>query len=109
MTLPNLPYIALLSAIVVRSTFISSALRLGYTQILENLLAGIFHGAGWTKWLFTNLYFSATFLLNSIGSRAVELPTTILSPGLALLTSAAYTLIFLAFAIWLYRRQDVGG
>jgi len=111
MTLTNLPYIALtlLFATAVRSTFFSIALGLGYTQILENLLAGIFHGAGWTKWLFTNLYFSATFLLNSIGSRAVELPTTILSPGLALLTSAAYTLIFLAFAIWLYRRQDVGG
>jgi hypothetical protein len=111
MTLVNLPYLALtlLFAIATRSTFFSIALGLGYTQILENLLAGIFHGAGWTKWLFTNLYFSATFLLNSIGNRAVELPTHILSPGLALLTSAAYTFIFLALAIWLYCRQDVGG
>ena len=111
MTLVNLPYIALtlLFAIAVRSTFFSIALGLGYTQIIENLLAGIFHGAGWTKWLFTNLYFSATFLLNSIGNRAVELPTHILTPGLALLTSAAYTLIFLVLAIWLYRRQDLGG
>ncbi len=111
MTLVNLPYIALtlLLAVVLRSTFMSVVVGLGYTQLLEFLFAGIFHGAGWTKWLFTNLHFSASFLLNSIGNRATKLPGVILPPGPALLTSAAYTLILGILAIWLYRRQDVGG
>jgi len=111
MTMVNLPYIALtlLFAIAVRSTFFSVALGLGYTQFIEFILAGIFHSTGWTKWLFTNLHFSATFLLNAIGNRTVEIPTNILSPGFALATSAIYTLIFLVLAIWLYHRQDVGG
>lgn len=110
MTLTYLPYIALtlLLGLALRSTFLGVMLGLGYTQFLEFLLAGLFYGQGWTKWLFTNLHFSATFLLNAIGNRAVELPTHILPPGAALLTCAAYTSIYLALAIWLYRRQDVG-
>ena len=111
MTLVNLPYIAvtLLLAVGLRSTFMSIVVGLGYTQLLEFLFAGIFHGASWTKWLFTNLHFSASFLLNSIGNRLTKLPGSILAPGPALVTSAAYTLILCILAIWLYRRQDVGG
>lgn len=111
MTLVNLPYLALTLLLVVgvRSTFFSVALGLGYTQILELLLTGIFYGQSWTKWLMTNLYFSASFLLNSIGNRAADLPTHLLAPTPALVTAAVYTLIFLSLAIWFYRRQDVGG
>lgn len=111
MTLVNLPYLALtlLITVTVRSTFFSVVLGLGYTQILEFMLAGIFYGASWTKWLFTNLHFSASFLLNFIGNRVPDLPTHILAPMPALVTAAVYTLTFLSLAIWLYRRQDVGG
>ncbi len=111
MTLANLPYLALtlLITIVVRSTFFSVLLGLGYTQILEFMLAGIFYGASWTKWLFTNLHFSASFLLNFIGNRAPKLPEHILAPTPALVTAGFYTLIFIIIAIWLYRRQDIGG
>jgi len=111
MTLVNLPYIAftLVLAVALRSTFFSVALGLGYTQILEFIFAGILYGASWTKWLFTNLHLSATFLLNSIGNRTVDLPAHILAPVPALVTSAIYTLILLSLALWLYRRQDVGG
>jgi hypothetical protein len=106
-----LPYIALalLLAILVRSTLFSAILGLGYTQVLEYLLTGLFHGAGWTRWLFTNVHFSASFLLNSIGSRSVDLPSHILAPAPALATAAAYTLGLLGLAAWLYRRQDLGG
>jgi hypothetical protein len=111
MTLVNLPYLALalLITVLVRSTFFSILLGLGYTQILELMLSGIFHGASWTKWLFTSLHFSATFLLNTIGDRVPKLPEHILTPMPALGVAALYTLIFIALAIWLYRRQDVGG
>ncbi len=111
MTLVNLPYIALtlMFAVVLRSTFASVILGLGYTQILEFLFAGIFYGKPWTKWLFTNLHFSASFLLNSIGNRVTEIPTSILKPMPALVTATIYTLILLVFATWFYRRQDVGG
>jgi len=111
MTLVNLPYIALtlLLAVVLRSTFMSIVVGLGYTQLLEFLFAGIFHGSGWTKWLFTNLHFSASFLLNSIGNCVTKLPGSILAPEPALITSAIYSLILCLLAIWLYRRQDVGG
>lgn len=111
MTLVNLPYIAftLIFAVVLRSTFLSVVVGLGYTQILEFLFTGIFHGAGWTKWLFTNLHFSASFLLNAIGNRVAEIPDPILAPAPALVTSTVYTLILLFIAIWFYRRQDVGG
>ncbi len=111
MTLVNLPYLALalLLTVLARSTFFSVVLGLGYTQILEFMLAGIFYGASWTKWLFTNLHFSASFLLNEIGNRVPKLPEHILAPVPALVTASIYTLIFMIIAIWLYRRQDVGG
>jgi hypothetical protein len=111
MTLVNLPYIALALALTVafRSTFFSVVLGLGYTQILEYLLTGIFFGAGWTKWLLTNVYFSVSFLLNSIGNKVVEAPVRVLASTPALVISAAYTLLLLILAVWLYRRQDVGG
>lgn len=111
MTLVNLPYIALtfLVTVMVRSTFLSIVLGLGYTQFLEFLMAGIFFGKGWTKWLFTNLHFSATFLLNSIGNRTADIPARILDPVPAFITAVAYTLILIAAAAWLYRRQDLGG
>ena len=109
--LVNLPYLALtlLITVVVRSTFFSALLGLGYTQILEFMLAGIFYGKPWTRWLFTNVHFSASFLLNFIGNRVPELPAHILAPTPALIVAALYTLIFLTLATWLYRRQDVGG
>jgi len=111
MTLVNLPYIALTLALTVglRSTFVSIIVGLGYTQFLDFIFAGLFHGASWTKWLFTNLHFSASFLLNWIGNRVPELPSNILAPTPALVAAAAYTLILLTLAVWLYRRQDVGG
>lgn len=111
MTLANLPYIALtlIFAVTLRSTFVSIVVGLGYTQILEFLFAAIFHGAGWTKWLFTNLHFSASFLLNNIGNRVAEIPAHILTPAPALVTSTIYTLILLLLATRFYRRQDVGG
>lgn len=111
MTLVNLPYLAvtLLLAICLRSTFFSVVLSLAYTQVLEYLVTGIFFGASWTRWLFTNLHFSASFLLNSIGNRAAQLPTHILPPTSALLTAAAYSLVLLALAALVYRHQDVGG
>jgi hypothetical protein len=111
MMLVNLPYIALtlFFSVALKSTFASVILGLGYTQILEFLFAGLFHGKPWTKWLFTNLHFSASFLLNSIGNRVSEIPASILKPMPALITAAIYTLILLVCATWLYRRQDVGG
>lgn len=111
MTLVNLPYIALtlLVTVVVRSTFLSIVLGLGYTQFLEFLMAGVFFGKGWTRWLFTNLHFSATFLLNSIGNRTADIPARILDPVSAFVTASIYTLILIAAAAWMYRRQDLGG
>jgi hypothetical protein len=111
MTLVNLPYLALtlLLAVGVRSTFFGVALGLGYTQILEFLCTGIFYGQSWTKWFMTNLSFSATFLLNSIGNRTATIPGHILAPMPAIITATIYTLLLLALAAWLYRRQDVGG
>ncbi len=109
MTLVNLPYLACALALAVglRSTFFSAVIGLGYAQVLDFMLTGIFHGAGWTKWLFANVHFSASFLLNAIGNRTVVPPSHILSPIPALLVAAAYTLVFLAIAVWLYRRQDL--
>jgi len=111
MTLVNLPYIALalVLAVVFRSTFFSVILGLGYTQIFEYLLTGIFFGVGWTKWLLTNVYFSVSFLLNRIGNKVIETPVRILGSVPALITCAVYTLLLLFLAVWLYRRQDVGG
>jgi len=111
MTLVELPYLALMLLITVatRSAFAGVAIGLGYTQFIEILLSSIFYGAGWSKWMMRNLYFSATYLLNSIGNRVAPTPEYLLAPAPAFVTAAVYTLIFLAAALWLYRRQDVGG
>jgi ABC-type transport system involved in multi-copper enzyme maturation permease subunit len=55
------------------------------------------------------LYLSATFLLNSIGDKNVRPPAELLDPTTAFVAAALYTLAFLFLAIWLYRRQDLGG
>ena len=109
MTLVTLPYAALmlLLTVVTRSTWASIAIGLGYTQFIELLVTGVFHGAGWAKWMMRNLYFSATFLLNAIGNKSVEVPAALLQPWPAFVIAAFYTLIFLSLALWLYRRQDM--
>lgn len=111
MTFVTLPYLALilLVSVVTRSAFASIVIGLGYTQFIEILLTGIFYGASSSKWLIRNLYFSATYLLNSIGNKAVDLPSNLFQPMPAFITVAIYTLTFLWLAIWLYRRQDIGG
>lgn len=91
-----------------RSTFVSIVLGLGYTQILEFLFAGHFYSAGWLNWQFTIAHFSASLLLNPIGNRVPEIPTSILAPLPALATATIYTLVLLATAIWLCLKQDVG-
>jgi hypothetical protein len=111
MTLATLPYAAftLLITILTRSTIAGAILGLGYTQFIEFLLTGLFYGASWSKWMMRNLHLSATFLLNSIGHKTVEIPAALLDPRSALVTATLYTLIFLSLALWLYRRQDLGG
>jgi hypothetical protein len=111
MTLVTLPYIAMMLLITVatRSTFAAIAIGLGYTQFIEMLVTGIFYGAGWSRWMIRNLYLSATYLLNSIGNKTVDIPSALLAPVPAFITAAMYTLTFLSLAIWLYRRQDIGG
>jgi ABC-type transport system involved in multi-copper enzyme maturation permease subunit len=111
MTLVTLPYVAftLLITVLTRSTLPGAAIGLGYTQFVEFLLTGLFYGAGWSKWMMRNLHLSATYLLNSIGYKTVEIPAALLHPLLALVTAALYTLIFLSLAVWQYRRQDLGG
>jgi hypothetical protein len=111
MTLVTLPYAAfmLLITVVTRSAFASIAIGLGYTQFIEFLTTGIFYGSSWTKWMIRNLYYSATYQLNSIGNKNVEIPSHLFHPVPAFVTAAVYTLTFLSLAIWLYRRQDIGG
>lgn len=111
MTLVSLPFAALtlLLGVGLRSTFFSVALSLGYTQFFENLCDAIFYEQSWTGWLINNVHLSATFLLNSIGARAVKVPDHLLEPIPAIMIAMLYTLLFLALAAWLYRRQDVGG
>ena len=111
MTLVTLPYAAfmVLVLVITRSTFAGIAIGLGYTQFIEILLTSIFYGASWSKWMMRNLYLSATYLLNSIGNKTVDIPSALLSPATAFVTAAVYTLIFLSLAIWVYRRQDLGG
>jgi hypothetical protein len=111
MTLVTLPYAALmlLVTVVTRSAFASIAIGLGYTQFIEFLTTGIFYGAGWSKWMMRNLYYSATYSLNAIGNKTVDIPSHLLQPVPAFVTAAVYTLTFLSLAIWLYRRQDIGG
>ncbi len=111
MTLVELPYLALmlLLTITTRSAFAGVAIGLGLTQFIEILLGGLFYSTGWTRWMLRNLYFSATYLLNSIGNKLVPTPDYLLAPAPAFIAAVIYTLIFLAAALWLYRRQDVGG
>jgi hypothetical protein len=111
MTLVTLPYIAfmLLVTVFTRSSFAAIAIGLGYTQFIEILLTSFFSSASWAKWMMRNLYLSATFLLNSIGNRTVDIPSVLLQPVPALVTAALYTMLFLTLAIWLYRRQDLIG
>ena len=111
MTLVTLPYAALTLLVVVftRSAFASIAIGLGYTQFIEFLATGIFYNTSWSRWLMRNLYYSATYYLNTIGNKTVDIPAHLLQPVPAFVTAAVYTLIFLSLAIWLYRRQDIGG
>ncbi len=112
MTLVTLPYLALmlLATVATRSAFAGAAIGLGYTQFVEMLMDGIFYGTHWIKWMPRSLYMSATCLLNSIGNRTVTWrPEYFLAPIPAFITAALYTLILLALALHLYRRQDVGG
>jgi hypothetical protein len=111
MTLVIFPYMAfmLLLTAATRSAFAGIAIGLGYTQFIEPLVTSIFYGAGWPKWMMRNLYFSASFLLNSIGNKSVSPPAELLSPQVAFVTAAVYTLAFLSLAVWLYRRQDLSG
>jgi hypothetical protein len=111
MTLVRLPYAALMLLIVVvtRSTFAGIAIGLGYTQFVEVALASAFYGKEWSRWLIRNLHESATYLLNSIGNKVVEIPTFLLTPAQAMAAASVYTAAFLGLAIMLSLRQDVGG
>lgn len=111
MTLVLLPYIALMALIIVatRSTFAGIVIGLGVTQFVEMMFTVLTLNVGWGRWAPRNLYFSATYLLNAIGDRFVETPPNLLAPVPTFITAAIYTLILLSLAIWLYRRQDIGG
>lgn len=111
MTLAAMPYLALilLITILARSTFAGALIGLALTQFIELLLTSFLHGRLWMMWHPHNLATSLTFLLNSIGNRAVEIPEYLAQPGPAMLGLAGYTVAFLAIAAWLYHRQDVGG
>ncbi|GIK10488.1 MAG: hypothetical protein JETCAE02_03020 [Anaerolineaceae bacterium] len=111
MTLVLTPYIALtaLIAVLTRSAFASVVIGLGYTQFIEIVFTSIAYGENWTRWALRNLGFSATYLLNSIGNRVVEPPPHVFSPTSAFVVAGVYAAIFLSLAVWLYRRQDIGG
>ncbi|RPJ44471.1 MAG: hypothetical protein EHM21_10215 [Chloroflexi bacterium] len=111
MTLASLPYLALalLIAVITRSTFAAAAIGLAYTEFVEILLTTIFHGQKWMMWHPRSLATSVTYLLNGIGNRVVEFPDYLAQPDAAMPVLFVYTLVFLLAAVWLYRRQDVGG
>lgn len=111
MTLSTLPYLALilLFTVATRSTLAGAMIGLGYTQFIEILLTTIFHSRPFMMWHPHNLATSVTFLLNSIGNRVVEIPDYLAQPIPAMIGLLAYSFVFLAAALWLYRRQDVGG
>jgi len=111
MTLVAMPAIILVALVTLasRSTFTGILFGLGYTQFLELLITGIFYGTSWSKWIMRNLTLSASYFLNNIGYKTVDIPSHLLDPKTAFATAAIYTLIFLSAAVWLYRRQDVGG
>ena len=111
LTLVSLPYLALilLITLLTRSAFFGAVIGLCYTEIIEILITGNFYGTGLPKWMPNGLHFSATYQLNVIGNKIVEIPEYLLNPTPAFVTAAIYTLTLLAAALWLYRRQDLGG
>ncbi len=111
MTLVSLPYIAfmLLITVITRSAFASVVVGLGLTQFVEILLTAAFYDNSLASLMPRNLYFSATYLLNSIGNVASEVRPGLLEPNLAFVAAAVYTILCLTTAVWLYRRQDLGG
>jgi len=111
MTLVTLPALAfvLLVALATRSSFAGIVIGLGYTQFVEILMTALFYNYRWSGWIMRNLTFSATYLLNSIGNKAADMPPHLFAPAPAFVIAAVYTLTFLSAAVWIYRRQDVGG
>jgi hypothetical protein len=111
MTIVTLPVLAfvLLATVATRSSFAGIAIGLGYTQFIEILMTALLYRFRWSGWIMRNLAFSATYLLNSIGNKVVDVPSHLFAPTPAFVIAAIYTLIFLCTALWLYRRQDAGG
>lgn len=111
MTIVMLPYAALMLvlALLTRSTVVSSALGFIYALLVETLVGRYFHDALWVSWLPRNLYLSATFRLNAIANQVVAVPAGAHDPLTAVAIAALYTAFLVALAIWIYRRQDVGG
>lgn len=111
MTLTTLPYLAMMLLITVatRSTFAGALIGLGYTQFIEILWTVLLHDQKWMMWHPHNLCASVTYLLNDIGNKMVEVPDYLAQPTTAMFALLAYTLVFIAAALWLYQRQDVGG
>ncbi|HRF48223.1 MAG TPA: hypothetical protein PLC98_11415 [Anaerolineales bacterium] len=111
MTIVCLPYgaLALLLALLTRSTFLGAAIGFGYALVVENLVGAVFARVDLVRWLPRSLYLSATYMLNHIGDRTVEVPAVLHQPLFACLVAAAYAVVLLGFAILWYRRQDVGG
>ncbi len=111
MTVVALPYAALmlLLALGTRSTFVSAALGFIYTFGVEMGAVALFSDAPWLRWLPGSLYLSATYHLNAIGHKIVRVPASLHEPLTAVLIAAAYTGVLLGAAIWIYRRQDLGG
>ncbi len=111
LTFVTLPYAALvlLLALITRSTFVGAAIAFGYSLVLESLVSSIFWDAPWTRWLPRSLLLSTTYLLDRIGNPNVAAPATLHEPLMACAIAAGYAAILLGLAIWIYRRQDVGG
>lgn len=111
MTLATLPYLALILLITVaaRSTLVGAVIGLGWTQFIENIVTFLLHGQNWMMWHPHNLAASVSYLLNNIGNKLVEPPEYYADPVSAMAALGGYTILFLAAALWVYRRQDVGG
>ncbi len=117
-TLTLAPYaaLALLLAVLSRSTPVTLGVGLGYTLLVENLLAELLSlvspgAARLVRYLPT---LAAKALLQPIAGDAqvnVGMQTapslSLLAPGPAALLLALYTLAFLGLALWAFRRQDV--
>lgn len=111
LTLAAMPYLALilLFTVIARSTLTGAIIGLGVTQFIDILVTSFLFGRPWMMWHPHNLYVSVTYLLNRIGNKVVAPPEYLAQPQAALIALLVYTLVFLAAAVWLYRRQDVGG